>query len=131
MKEETNHILFSLLVKVILSVAVFLQPCMMRSQCTSPISNFPYTENFETLNGNWTEGGIFADWAWGTPSKAVINAAGSGSKCWIAGGLNVAGYNSNENAWLKSRCFNFTNLATYSNKGQTNILRKGTVTVIY
>ena len=36
--------------------------------------------------------------------------AGSGVKCWITGGLNVQGYNGDENAWLQSPCFDFTNL---------------------
>jgi len=67
-------------------------------------------ENFEATNGNWTPGGAFSDWEWGTPSKPVINAAGSGLKCWITGGLQRGGYNNDENAWLKSPCFDFTNL---------------------
>jgi gliding motility-associated-like protein len=110
MKEKIIQILFSRLRKIIFSVVLFFTPYVSFTQCTAGISNFPYNENFETSNGNWVTGGTFSDWTWGTPSKAVINAAGSGLKCWITGGLNIPGYNDGENAWLKSPCFNFTNL---------------------
>lgn len=110
MKEKINHILHLPLVKTIFSMALFFSPYLSFSQCATPISNFPYREDFETSNGNWVAGGTFSDWTWGAPSKPVINAAGSGSKCWITGGLKNSGYNNGENAWLKSPCFNFTNL---------------------
>ncbi len=110
MKEKINHILFSPLMKTVFSIVVFFTPYFSFSQCNTTISNFPYNENFETSNGNWVTGGTFSDWTWGTPSKPVINSAGSGSKCWITGGLNNAGYNNGENAWLRSPCFNFTSL---------------------
>lgn len=75
------------------------------AQC---ISAFPYNEGFETSQGNWTSGGTNNDWAWGTPSKPVITAAGSGLKCWITGGLSKSSYNNGELAWIKSPCFNFS-----------------------
>jgi gliding motility-associated-like protein len=109
MKEKTNHI-FLPLVKTIFSTVLLFTPYFSFSQCTTTISNFPYNENFETSNGNWIAGGTFSDWTWGTPSKPVINAAGAGLKCWITGGLNNASYNNEENAWLKSPCFNFASL---------------------
>jgi len=110
MKEKINHILFLPLVKTIFSMGFFLSSYFSFSQCATTISNFPYREDFETSNGNWVTGGTFSDWTWGVPSKPVINAAGSGSKCWITGGLKNSGYNNDEKAWLKSPCFNFTNL---------------------
>ena len=110
MKENINHILLLPLAKTIFSIALFFSPYFSSSQCTGTISNFPYREDFETSGGNWVTGGTFSDWTWGIPSKPVINAAGSGSKCWITGGLKNPGYNNQENAWLKSPCFNFTNL---------------------
>ena len=88
----------------------FLIPLISFEQCSVTISSFPYNENFETSNGNWITGGNSSDWAWGTPSKLVINSAGTGSKCWITGGLNNKSYNGGENSWLKTPCFNFTNL---------------------
>ncbi|MBL0146163.1 MAG: gliding motility-associated C-terminal domain-containing protein [Chitinophagaceae bacterium] len=78
--------------------------------CTGVLNTFPYTEDFEINNGNWTTGGTASDWAWGTPIKTIINAAGTGTKCWITGGLSNTTYNSNENAWLMSPCFDFTTL---------------------
>jgi len=80
------------------------------SQCTTPISAFPYIEGFEANNGGWVSGGMASDWAWGTPNKPLINAAGGGTKCWVTGGINGSAYNNGENAWLQSPCFNFTSL---------------------
>jgi len=71
---------------------------------------FPYTEGFEITNGGWTAGGFGSDWAWGTPTKPVINAAASGTKCWITGGLSGSSYFDGEASWLQSPCFNFTGL---------------------
>ena len=98
MKEKGNYILLSPLVKTIFSMTLSFTSYFSFSQCATPISNFPYREDFETSNGNWVPGGTFSDWTWGTPSKPVINSAGSGSKCWITGGLKNAGYNNEENA---------------------------------
>ena len=77
------------------------------AQC---ISTFPYHEDFETSNGNWTSGGTANDWAWGTPTKPVINSAGQGMKCWIVGGLTLSSYSNGERSYVKSPCFNFSNL---------------------
>src|SRR5688572_1086742 len=67
-----------------------------RAQCGSPISSFPYTEEFESSSGGWTPGGFGNDWAWGTPAKAIINTAGGGTKCWITGGLTGNAYTNGE-----------------------------------
>ncbi len=80
------------------------------SQCSSPITAFPYTENFEASNGGFAAGGSSSDWAYGTPSKNVIANAASGTKCWIIGGLAGGSYNNAENSWLQSPCFNFSSL---------------------
>lgn len=80
------------------------------AQCSSPINTFPYTEGFEATNGGWTPGGTGSDWAWGTPSKATITGAASGSKCWITGGLTPGSYSPGEASWLQSPCFDFTSL---------------------
>ena len=77
------------------------------AQC---ISSFHYTEDFENSNGGWTPGGTASDWAWGAPSKQVISGAGNGIKFWITGTLSGNAYNDNENSWLQSPCFNFTNI---------------------
>lgn len=77
------------------------------AQC---ISSFPYTQDFEASNGNWTPGGTASDWSWGSPIKPVINSAGSGSKCWVIGTLTQSSYNNNENSTLTSPCFDFSSL---------------------
>lgn len=81
------------------------------AQCTTAVSSYPFTEMFETSDGGWTTAGNSSTWVWGTPSKPVINAAGEGAKCWMAGGLTPGtGYGGGEQSWLQSPCFDFTNL---------------------
>ncbi len=80
------------------------------AQCTSFISNFPYSEGFETSDGGWFAGGTSSDWVWGTPVKPVITGAASGNKCWITAGLTQSLYNNNENSTLTSPCFDFTSI---------------------
>src|SRR5437868_7764297 len=105
-----THISNKFIKRIIFFSLVFLIPLISFEQCTVAISSFPYNENFETSDGNWVTGGTSPDWAWGTPSKLVINSAGTGAKCWITGGLNNTSYSTGENSWLKTPCFNFTNL---------------------
>lgn len=81
------------------------------------ISTFPYLEDFEA-GPAWTAFtaptsslAATSDWAWGLPNHTyVIKTAGSGSKCWCAGGLTGAFYNNWEQSYVKSPIFNFTNL---------------------
>ncbi|KXK43936.1 MAG: gliding motility-associated C-terminal domain-containing protein [Chitinophagaceae bacterium] len=80
------------------------------SQCAITINSFPYNEDFEATNGNWVNGGVLDDWAWGSPSKSIIQNAGGGAKCWIVGGLSGNFYNYNERSYILSPCFDFTNL---------------------
>ncbi len=77
------------------------------SQC---VNTFPYNENFEASNGNWTSGGTGDDWAWGAVSKTVIAQAASGSNCWITGGLTNSFYNLSERSYVESPCFDFSAL---------------------
>jgi len=117
MNKGLNHIVF-FWARILLSFATFLASYTCLCQCGSPLNKFPYNENFEASNGNWSTGGAFSDWQWGVPSKAVITIAGSGLKCWMAGGLQKTGYNNDENSWLQSPCFDFTNLKNPSVKFQ-------------
>ncbi len=72
------------------------------------IDTFPYTENFESGNGGWTAGGTNSSWQLGTPAAPTINDAGSGSNSWVT---NLTGdCNTNENSFVISPCFNFTNI---------------------
>ncbi|HNE92983.1 MAG TPA: gliding motility-associated C-terminal domain-containing protein [Chitinophagaceae bacterium] len=80
------------------------------SQCNTTISTFPYHEDFEAGQGNWTTGGNNNDWQYGTPSKSIITGAASGTKCWIVGKLTGNFYNFGENAWIMSPCYDFSSL---------------------
>lgn len=80
------------------------------SQCGSTISSFPYYENFETTAA-WTAGGTNSDWAWGTPAHPILNTAGGGVKSWCVGGLTGSFYSYSQDSWIKSPCFDFSNLA--------------------
>jgi hypothetical protein len=74
---------------------------------TTPyVTNFPYLEGFESNNGYWYAEGINSSWAWGAPSKDVINRAANGNNAWVT---NLTGpYNSNEYSFLYSPCFNLS-----------------------
>jgi gliding motility-associated-like protein len=111
MTKKISHIAGQRLkIMICYELGFFLIPFISFSQCSAPISNFPYNESFEISNGKWVSGGSSSDWAWGVPSKSVINAAATGSRCWITGGLNNKSYNVAENSWLQTPCFDFTNL---------------------
>ncbi len=95
---------------IILLVSTFCITQKSNAQCATPISIFPYNEDFEVTNGGWATGGFGSDWAWGAPLKSVITGAGSGTKCWITGGLTGSSYTNGEASWLQSPCFDFTTL---------------------
>ena len=82
----------------------------VNAQCGSFINSFPYNEGFETSGGGWFAGGAGSDWTWGAPSKPVITGAGSGSRCWVIGGLTSSSYTNSEASWLQSPCFDFSSL---------------------
>lgn len=69
---------------------------------------FPYTQDFETDNGDWWTDGKNSSWDWGTPSATDINTAGSGSKCWATKLSGI--HNSYELSYLNSPCFETNNL---------------------
>lgn len=80
------------------------------AQCTVAINSFPYAEDFESGNGNWSSGGTASSWRWGIINKPVITAAASGQNGWTTGGLTGAAYNDGEDSWLRSPCFDFSGL---------------------
>ena len=83
---------------------------------TAPIINiFPYFQNFDTVlsQGGWSSvanGGV-NDWVLGTPAKAQITAAYSGTKAWVTG-AGTSTYSNSANAYVVSPQFDFTALAT-------------------
>jgi len=80
------------------------------SATNSPLVNtFPYFEDFEADNGGYGSSGTSSSWAWGTPSKAIINHASSPVKCWVT---NLTGnYNQNEASYLNFPCLDFSGLS--------------------
>ena len=85
-------------------------PFALSAQCGPLISNFPYHEDFEAGQGGWQAGGLNNDWTWGTPAKPVINAAASGVKCWVTGGLSGSFYSFGQRSYVESPCFDFSSL---------------------
>ena len=73
----------------------------------TPISTFPYAESFENGPGGWVSGGANSSWVLGTPSKGAIQGAANGIKAWVTG--LTAPYNNNEQSYVLSPCFDFTN----------------------
>jgi hypothetical protein len=83
--------------------------CFSKAVTSLPtISAYPYVQNFETNDGGWVAGGIASSWAWGTPTKHVINSAASGTKVWATELTTF--YNNNEKSYVISPCLNFSSL---------------------
>lgn len=81
-----------------------------KGQCLSTI-NAPFTEDFETTNGNWLPSSN-THWNWGIISpgtKQGITAASSGQHCWIAGSLQSTGYQAGT-SYLTSPCYDISSL---------------------
>jgi gliding motility-associated-like protein len=95
----------------LLLFVLLVMPSSASAQCTNAVHQFPYREGFENNDGGWIAEGTSSDWAWGSPVKSTITRAATGEKCWITGGLTNGPYNSGEASWLKSPCFDFSNLS--------------------
>ncbi|MBU3714744.1 MAG: PKD domain-containing protein [Ferruginibacter sp.] len=80
------------------------------SQCASVISNYPFSQSFETSDGGWVRSSS-DHWQWGIVSgKQVISSAANGIKSWVAGGLSGSNYNTGI-SYIQSPCFDFSSLA--------------------
>ena len=75
------------------------------AQCIIVDSVTPYFQDFEASDGNWSDGGLSSDWAWGHPNKNIITGAANGQNCWITGGLTGSAYNAGQRSYLISPCF--------------------------
>lgn len=96
------------LILICLLLSGFIQQGLF-AQCTSPVSSFPYFDDFEASNGNWVKSNS-DHWEWGQIfTKPVITAAASGTKCWLVGGFSTSSYNSG-NSFLQSPCFDISAL---------------------
>ena len=74
------------------------------------IDTFPYLQSFENGNGGWIPGGSQSSWELGTPAKTTIIGASEGNMAWTTGGSGANLYNSNEQSFLFSPCFDLTTL---------------------
>ncbi|HPI12196.1 MAG TPA: S8 family serine peptidase [Catalimonadaceae bacterium] len=72
------------------------------------ISSLPYSEGFETTDGNWRAYGTNTSWQWGTPSKtmSVIDTAANGTRIWTTGMSGL--YANKQVSYLESPCFNMS-----------------------
>jgi hypothetical protein len=73
----------------------------------APITdNNSYTQDFNVSEDSWLVGGTNPSWEWGVPSKKGSEALGSKGNVWDTrlNGTN----NPDEQSWVLSRCFNFS-----------------------
>jgi len=105
--KRTTAILYKFLIASVVFATGLVLTTKTQAQC---VNTFPYVADFEASQDGWVSGGTNNDWAWGAPTKPNINHAGSGTKCWISGGLTTAFYNYSEASYVESPCFDFTNL---------------------
>jgi len=84
------------------------------------VASLPYFNNFESVSNSqyWMSSkrpGAAAtsnnSWVLGTPAKATLTGAHSGTKAWVVGPLNGQ-YPNNENSVVMGPCFNFSGLTT-------------------
>lgn len=84
-------------------------PQIIIQQIISPTSSSPYFQNFEKGTGMWTSGGAASSWVLGAPIKSIIDTASvGGSNCWTTG--LTTGYNTNEQSYIESPCFDLTGM---------------------
>jgi len=89
--------------------SVWSGPFTFTTECTI-ITSLPYFQDFETGKGCWQENNTTnGTWGFGTPAMTVINSAASGVNAFATGNLNGL-YNANENSWVLSPRFDFTNV---------------------
>ncbi|MEZ4777087.1 MAG: T9SS type A sorting domain-containing protein [Bacteroidia bacterium] len=72
------------------------------------VSSYPYSQDFENGDGGWTVEGT-TTFELNTPANVVINSAASGVNAWVTNATGL--YNNDENGWVLSPCFDFSNLS--------------------
>lgn len=75
------------------------------------VNTYPYIERFENGSGGWVaDNTVNGSWTLGLPAKVTIMGAASGVNAWTTGGLGTGTYSANDNSFVLSPCFDFTNL---------------------
>ncbi len=72
------------------------------------ISDFPYSEDFESGNGGWNTGGTNSSWQLGSPAGGTINSLASGSMAWVTG--LTGDYNQDEVSYVTSPQFDLSDI---------------------
>jgi len=71
------------------------------------ITDYPYSNNFDTTVVYWYSDGINNSWDWGLPGNNIPGAA-SGTSAWVTA---LSGqYNNNEASYVESPCFDLSSL---------------------
>lgn len=74
------------------------------------VNQYPYAQDFQGLNHQWTSGGVFSSWQLEIPAGTVITAdQGPTDISWVTS-LNAGDYYNSENSYVQSPEFDFTNL---------------------
>ncbi|MEO1053861.1 MAG: fibronectin type III domain-containing protein [Bacteroidota bacterium] len=74
----------------------------------SIVSDFPYSESFESGSGNWGSEGAINSWELGQPANSVISSAADGTEAWVT---NLDGaYQNDEESFVKSPAFDLSGL---------------------
>ncbi|WP_296621635.1 T9SS type A sorting domain-containing protein [Marivirga sp.] len=73
-----------------------------------PVIELPYTQDFESGDGDWIAGGNNSSWEYGVPTKLGYDSI-QNNKAWALGGLS-GDYNNTELSYIESPIFNFTQI---------------------
>ncbi len=99
---------------IILGVCTLFLFQKLAAQNCIPINSY-YSQTFELGLNGWQVDSLTSPihtWVVGDPAnKNILNSAHQGTNCVMTGGL-TGGYANGEKSYLKSPCFDFTNLST-------------------
>lgn len=86
--------------------------CTLETAAQDCISNYPYIQDFETAFDDWSSGGLSSSWEAGTPNGVYIYYGPPSTPNSLVSWTTdlIGSYNTDENSWLESPCFDFTDL---------------------
>ncbi|MGC6429856.1 MAG: hypothetical protein ACON5F_02325 [Jejuia sp.] len=85
-------------------------PATYSDNCDYKVASYPYYEDFESDDGGWkVVNQQNSSWNLGTPNSTNLKSAASGTMAWCT---NLIGsYNDNENGWVESPVFDFSEIS--------------------